>query len=288
MKISAAFNRGELDLSARSDAPSAGWDGMPEIVAAKRLRSAGITTPGIRVFMTFLAAMDRAREADSLWLAGANLFAETPWVFTPPEVASRTLTELANVLASGRVSQRHGPDSAAWRRIAEALAEPTVAPSVHTAVYDGRGDAVQLLEELRQPTPSGPKFPFLSGPKIGPMWVRMLAYPGEASISSLKKLPVSVDVQVRKVTEYLGVTDTRGKALERIRAVLQQTWAEDVDRHGCEGPPSLRGTAAALDPALWFYGKWGCTRCEWAGRRIPISEICEECRFDSLFSQTGD
>ena len=26
--------------------------------------------------------------------------------------------------------------------------------------------------------------------------------------------------------------------------------------------------AAALDPALWFYGKWGCTFCERAGRRL--------------------
>jgi hypothetical protein len=38
------------------------------------------------------------------------------------------------------------------------------------------------------------------------------------------------------------------------------------------GPEPLRGTAAALDPALWFWGKWGCSFCERAKRRVPIHE----------------
>ena len=32
---------------------------------------------------------------------------------------------------------------------------------------------------------------------------------------------------------------------------------------------TIANTAAALDPALWFFGKWGCTRCEQAGRLPP-------------------
>ncbi len=147
--------------------------------------------------------------------------------------------------------------------------------------YDGRGDARVLLKVLQDNDARGaPGFPLLRGPKIGPMWVRMLAYPGGAAITSIESLTVAVDVQVRKVTEYLGVARTRGQALETIRRPIQEIWAEDVRRHGAEGPPPIANTAAALDPALWFFGKWGCTRCEQAGRRIPISEICRECQFD--------
>jgi hypothetical protein len=117
------------------------------------------------------------------------------------------------------------------------------------------------------------------GPKVGPLWVRLLAYPGGAAISSLDRVPVSVDVQVRKVTEHLGVTEATGLNLEDVRATIQETWARDVAAHGAAGPEGLVDTPGALDPALWFYGKWGCTFCQRAGQRMPISSLCAECRF---------
>jgi hypothetical protein len=107
------------------------------------------------------------------------------------------------------------------------------------------------------------------------MWVRMLAAPGGATIDHLDVLPVAVDVQVRKVTEYLGVTRTKGAAWDVARAVIQQAWREAAG--SAAGPDALDKTAAALDPALWFFGKWGCTFCERAGRRRPISQLCDRC-----------
>lgn len=192
-----------------------------------------------------------------------------------PEVAAAARLQVAGV------SQRHGVDSAGWRTIAEGLLNPQSPRSVRSAIFDGTGDAGELLASLPKTRADGmPWFPFLRGPKIGPMWVRMLAVPGAATIASLDALPVAVDAQVRKVTEYLAVADTRGQALAKIRRVIQDAWAEDVRAHGSEGPTSLAGTPAALDPALWFFGKWGCTRCEQARRRLSISDICEECRFE--------
>jgi hypothetical protein len=95
----------------------------------------------------------------------------------------------------------------------------------------------------------------------------------------MEQVPVAVDVQVRKVTEYLGVTDTGDFALEDIRAPIQETWARDVTANGAAGPPSIVDTPGALDPALWFYAKWGCTFCEGASMKLPISPICGDCRF---------
>jgi hypothetical protein len=279
-RITVTFQAGKLDLSLRSDAPPAGWAGMPEVVVAERMRGAGASDHDVRLLLTFTAAMDRAREADALWFAAERLFAAEAWAFAPDQVVARSLTELADVLRRYGVSQRHGPDAAAWRVIAESLADREAARPIRVAVLDGRGDARELLEALQSSSPGGTdRFPFLRGPKIGPMWVRMLAHPGGGQVTSLEVLPVAVDVQVRKVTEYLAVTDTGALGLETARPIIQAAWSRDVVENGAEGPGILDGTAAALDPALWFWAKWGCTRCERSSRPLPIGPACQQCRF---------
>jgi hypothetical protein len=279
LEVTEAFASGALDLSARADAPAPGWDGMPECLVAARMLDGGSQASDVRLLLTFASAMDRARDADRLWFAAEKLWRAESWAFDPEEIVRRSLTAMADVLRTCGVTQRHRVDSAAWRTIAESLVEEA-APEIRTAVFEGRGDATELLSALQRTTPAGTdRFPMLRGPKIGPMWVRMLAVPGGASISSLDQLPVAVDVQVRKVTEYLAMTDTGPLALEEARPVIQAAWATDVQEAGAVGPAPIDGTPAALDPALWFWGKWGCTRCERAAKKLPISPVCGRCRF---------
>ena len=99
------------------------------------------------------------------------------------------------------------------------------------------------------------------------MWVRMLMDPGGAEIENIHVLPVAVDVQVRKVSEYLGITQTAGRDLEAVRSEIQRRWSALAG--SAVGSPALSGTCAALDPALWFFGRWGCTFCERARRQDP-------------------
>jgi hypothetical protein len=279
--ITKAFFHGEIDLSDRPGAPTPGWQAMPEIAAAHQLRREGLGNTGIRRFLTFVAAMDRARDAERLWFLAADLWRSSPWVFDPRAVARRRFTDLTDVLRSSGVSQRHGPDAVAWRLIAEALTDDdTAASAIRKAVHAGIGDARQILDALSSTTPAGTsRFPMLAGPKVGPMWVRMLAVPGQASITSRESLPVAVDVQVRKVTENLGVTDTAGVDLEACRSRIQRVWQAGIESGTALGPEALQGTAAALDPPLWFWGKWGCSFCERAGRRVAIGEACQSCQF---------
>lgn len=279
-EITDAFVRKQLDLSERGGAPSGGWSAMPEVAVIERLHQEGLEEAGARRFVTFVAAMDRARDADRLWLLAASLWRSAPWVFDPQAIVEHRVTDLADVLRQSGVSQRHGPDAIAWRLIAESLMDDDAPPHVVAAIEDGTGDARDLLSALQSTTASGTsRFPMLSGPKVGPMWIRMLAVPGGARITSLEVLPVAVDVQVRKVTEYLGVTATADLELEAARGRIQRAWQAGVETGTAVGPPALSGTAAALDPALWFWGKWGCTFCERAGRKIPIGSPCSSCRF---------
>lgn len=279
-RLTDGFVRGLLDLSARPGAPPCGWPSMPEVRAVGLLREHGASASTVRTFLTLVAAVDRARDADRLWDAGAALYKEEPWVYAPAEVRARSLTELADALRRFGVTQRHGVDTFAWRTISESLEQPS---PVQVVIDAGRGTTADLLNAVRSATEGGsPRYPLLRGEKISTMWIRLLAYPGEAQISGLDQLPVAVDVQVRKVTEYLGVAETHGLDLDRARPHIQRAWHQHVDAHGAAGPEKIADTCAALDPALWFFAKWGCTTCERRGRRHPVHEVCGNCRFDEL------
>ncbi|MBI5285320.1 MAG: hypothetical protein HY874_09525 [Chloroflexi bacterium] len=277
-KITEDFANGDFDLSERAGAPPPKWDSMPEFVAERGLERLGATPRELRAFVTLLAAMDRARDADRLWRNGVALFGDARWTFDPTLCCQRSLSELRDVLAVNGVSQRHGADAAAWRIISEALNDDRAPAAVRRAIDEGVGEARELLDAVRATKGKGlPWFPFLSGPKISEMWVRLLVAPGGARITNISHLKVAVDVQVRKVTEYLGVTDTGGSSLEAVRTAIQEAWEAHADE--VVGPDEIAGTSAGLDPALWFMGKWGCTYCERWKRRIPIGRACDHCRF---------
>ena len=279
-RLTEAFVSGTLDLSGRPEAPAPGWRSMPEVVALDRLRAFGADSVAVRRFCTFVMAMDRARDADRLWESATALYEQQAWLFDPSWVASSALTPVADALRRSGVSQRHTADAAAWKVIGESLATAGAAPAIQRVIHEGQGDTQQLLADVRAETANGtPRFPLLRGPKIATVWVRILAEPGGATISGLDALPVAVDVQVRKVSEYLGVTDTAGMSLDEARPVIQEAWQHQVEQAGAAGPASVANTSSAVDPAVWFYGKWGCTRCEQAGALRPISPLCRRCRF---------
>lgn len=278
-RIAGGFYENRWDLSDR-DVPAGGvsWAGMPEVAAVGAIRERGAT---VRLFLTFLAAMDRARDAGALWSAGVSLFEAHPEVFDPCRVADLPPSRLGRLLQESGVSQRHGPDADAWRRIAASLAEGEGSP-VHDAIYRGVGDAEALLCAVRGRSAGEARFPMLRGPKIGPMWVRMLAEPGGAEIARIGSVEVAVDVQVRRITENLGVADTQGLPMDQAKPLIQSAWRSAVAQAGIGGPSRISGTCAALDPALWSFGKYGCSHCEREQRRLPISPACGDCQ---LFPQ---
>ncbi len=149
---------------------------------------------------------------------------------------------------------------------------------VTSEIDGGPVDAAALLEALDATLPGGTKrFPLLSGPKIGPMWVRMMTYPGGSIIGGMEVIPVAVDTHVQRVTEMLGLVAPQ-ELSDSHRRRIQAVWFEGVRLAGpFGGPESIDGTASALDPALWVLGRNGCSKCERAGRRIEIGSICDVC-----------
>ena len=254
--------------------PGSTWSRMPEVACVARLRVSGESHRAVRLFLTFIPAMDRARDATLLWNNGVDLFQSYPELFEPAEASAIPVSMLRERLSQYGVSQRHGSDSSAWSVIARSLAAG--GNPVSRVVDSGVGDARELLSCLSNS--SVEQFPMLRGPKIREMWVRMLAAPGEAKIDNTDIISVAVDVHVRRVTKNLGVLDTAGMSEGEARHRIQDIWRAAVATTRIGGPPGLTDTCAALDPALWIFGKYGCSHCEKVAQPVPIGRACNHCQ----------
>jgi len=274
--IASDFYDDRLDLSARDVVPGSTWSRMPEVECVARLRDLGASDRSVRLFLTFIAAMNRARDAVRLWHSGVELFQSYPELFEPDEASAMPVSTIRERLSQSGVSQRHRPDSCAWNTIAHSLAAG--GNPVSRAVDSGEGHAEELLRYLRSSCGGQSRFPLLRGPKIGPMWVRMLVDPGGAKIGDIDNIPVAVDVHVCRVTKNLGLLDIQNVSVEKNRQEIQEIWRTAINTAKVGGPPELRGTCAALDPALWIFGKYGCKYCEKVAEPVPISRACEHCQ----------
>lgn len=269
------FYSRRLDFSKRP-ASGGGWSELPEVnIVPKELDD----PRRVRLFLTFMAAVDKMVDAAQLWRRGADLLKAHPGVFDPTEASAMDVGDLRRILERGKVVKWPRPQARAWRRIAVSLSQGT--GSVCRVVDTGRGDAEELLSDLRSLDPTGAtRYPELRGQKIGPMWVRMMAEPGGATIDQLEVVPVAVDVQVRRVTEKLGIAATAALPLDKARPKIEEAWFDAVAASGgIAGPERIRNTCAALDPALWFFGKHGCSHCEQVKRRVRFGRACQACRF---------
>ena len=279
-QIAGEFYGNGFDTRIGNLASDGAWSHMPEVKACRRIRSALAPANTVRLFLTFIAAMDRRRDATILWEAAIALFGSHPNVFDPAYASRMLLATLRERLVESGVSplSEGTKDARAWQTIARTL-DTEHGSAVSWAICNGTGKVSEILEDLRTPDYEGrSRFPMLRGPKVGPMWVRMLAAPGGADLDELEAIPVAVDVHVRRVSENLGVTDTRSQSLDDARPVIQRAWRAAVAGSRVGGPSGITGTSAALDPALWFLGKHGCSHCERVGQRVPVSRACHGCQ----------
>lgn len=164
LRITTEFNEHRFDLTGRGSHEQ-GWHGMPEIAAAKRIRAEGGSDIDVRLWLTFTVALDKVRDADQLATTTIQLWLTQRWMFDPIEVAERSVAEIRDVLMGTHVSRFHWPDAGIWRRIAISLTSPA-GSLVRRAVFDGEGDACDLLATVVQRDPSGRAlFPSLRGPR---------------------------------------------------------------------------------------------------------------------------
>ena len=92
--IASDFYDDRLDLSARDGVSGSTWSRMPEVECVARLRDSGASDRTVRLFLTFIAAMDRARDAVRLWNNGVELFQSYPKLFEPDEASAMPVSTI--------------------------------------------------------------------------------------------------------------------------------------------------------------------------------------------------
>jgi type II secretory pathway predicted ATPase ExeA len=256
-----------------------GWERLPEVLAAVRLRGGGATPDGVRRFLTLLSVIEPTpgEEPDPLWSRGASLWRYERWVFRPEEVARRDFGSLARALERWGISSRPIPDAGAWRAVAEALAEVDCPGPIRAALRGEMVEGPELCDALQETWTGGsPRFPVLQRAAVAPRWLRRLAHPGRAPIKDLDAVPLPVDDDVQRATTLLGLVEP-GPATDARRREVARVWAEVARLAGSFGaPPELDGTALGLEPAVTRLGRRGCCA---SAPPSPPGVSCRLCRF---------
>ena len=279
--IAEDFYGNRVDHGSRGMPPVEPWLLIPEVGAAQRVRDAGASEQEARRFLTFVCAMDYQINSDRLWKSAAELYPAQPELFDPAEVASMAPELLHRDLRVAGVAGRfHQRNARSWRRIAERLAS-SERSAVRRVIDEGIGCVDTLRRDLMH-------FPLLRGKKIGPVWIRIMANPGGARIVPADAMSVGVDIHVRRLTRNLGllddgqavaITDTNDDGRD---AEIRRVWRDAAIRADIQGPPGVGSGAGAIDPALWYFGRYGCGHCEASGSPVRFGRACESCRMSGL------
>ena len=223
-------------------------------------------------FITLTVAIDYMRDADALWLSGRQTLADpaTAWLYEPEAVAAAGIGAVIDAMQVHGLSKKPTQDAQTWQSVSTTLARHFLG-EVGVLLRRARFDAPGLLALLRDRT-LVPGFPFLRGPKIGPLWIRMLHDNCAVALERLERIPLPVDIHTAAATLQLACVRAEPYSgdFAPLREAIQRVWRQ-----------ALEGTGhypLQLDEPLWHLSRAGCrvTRtwpCEFQAQ-CPVGALC--------------
>lgn len=225
-------------------------DTMPEEEFAKGIRD----ELDRLVYITLTVALDYQRDAHSLWRHARERYDDpsTRWLFDPRAVAARSPEAVLEALRrrNPRGALRYPKSDAAWwHRNATTLAEHYGGDPRELFVRCGH-DVLRIRREVSLPK----RFQGLKGPKIFPLWMRMLADIQKYTFANYDALPIPVDVHIARATFTTGLIrgTYEGPFDENLIAAIRRAW---TDTCRAAGEPHM-----TFDEPLWQLSRLGCTR----------------------------
>lgn len=249
---------------------------MPEDMAP-----AGVLpgSPEHALFLTLTVAIDYMRDANQLWDAARTTFQDPQarYLFDPNQVVQTGPAKIRSDLTRYHLVKRPKRDSQIWTTICRTLNhhfQGRVEPLLEHADWNGP-KIIALVRSSKYR--SG--FPYLKGPKIAPLWVRMLKdnWMGHP-LQDMEKVELPVDIHTGAATLMAGCVtgDYRGDFREFAQAV-QQVW-----REGCKDSSLY---PLQLDEPLWHLSRNGCRKtsampCQFVAA-CPVAHLCTGTRLNA-------
>ncbi|MEN6551321.1 MAG: hypothetical protein ABFC34_00380 [Methanobacterium sp.] len=232
------------------------------------------------LFITLSVSIDYLRDANQLWESSRKTFEdnETNYLFKPEEVLKTPLDQIKTDMQKYGLSKKHNKDSFIWRTIAITFYKKWDGNPLNF-IEDCNWDSLTILKRLQNDT-HGKKlndFPYLRGPKIGPLWVRMLRDNLKYSqLKNLDKVPIPVDRHVAKASLTTGViTGEYDGNLNELFKHVRTAWFESVKGLKIGKQDMI---ALDVDEPLWHLSKYGCTHRDKNGK-CSVFNQCEAKEF---------
>jgi hypothetical protein len=254
---------------------------MPEDITPKRVMKGSLEHI---FFITLTASIDYQRDALSLWASSRKTFEdpETRYLFDPKGLFETPFPKIVRDMQKYKLSKKLQKDAYILRTVGVTFYKKWNSNPLNF-LRDCNWDAPTILKRLRNDTHlyNGrlvSDYPYLRGPKIGPLWLRMLRdNVGITQLKNLEKVPIPVDRHIARATLTTGVI--KGKfsgRLDEIFEYVRKAWFESVKGLSIKNREMI---ALDLDEPLWHLSKYGCTNRDKITGDCPLFHKCEAKEF---------
>lgn len=244
--------------------------------------NSGLTSSGIErgsyehlMFITLVVSIDYQRNADQLWEAGRKTFEDdqTRWLFFPKKLMKKNIDEIMEAMKVHKLSKKSNKDPKIWFDVSKSFFEVYDSDPVNL-IKQCNYDALEILNkkfDLRFKQ----LFPYFSGDKIFPLWIRMLYDNVEIKLKNIDKIPIPVDVHIARATFTTGcLTGNFEGTISKVFCQIDEAWKKTVE---LVNHPKLK-YRLQLDEPLWHLSKYGCrfrkeTLCP-KKSKCPVSNFC--------------
>lgn len=232
------------------------------------------------LFMTLTVSIDYQRDAPSLWKVSRQTFQdpETRYLFDPGRLHQITLQKIVKDMQKYKLSRKPENDAKTWRTVSLAFHHKWRGDP-RNFIRDCNWDSSVILERLKKKTrlhdgKSVSDYPYLGGPKIGALWLRMLRdNVGISELRNLDKVPIPVDIHVARATLATGVVRGDFKSdLGHLFKHIREAWFMSTKGLNLEAEPMI---ALDVDEPLWHLSKYGCTKRNDISGFCPVRQSCE-------------
>ena len=235
-------------------------------------------------FITLTVSIDYQRDAPSLWASSRKTFDdfETRCLFDPKLLHETPFRKIVEDMQKYKLSRKPQKDSNIWQTVGVTFYKKWVGDP-RNFLKNCNWDSFLVLKHLKNDSHlyNGrlvSDYPYLRGPKIGPLWLRMLRdNVGIAQLRNLEKVPIPVDIHVARATLTTGVV--RGSievGLDKLFEYIRKAWFESVKGLSVKNRPMI---ALDMDEPLWHLSKYGCSNRDKITGCCPVSNMCEARKF---------